>query len=104
MQLFYLAAFLTGLLLGVYAMIRGVERIGTGNRSPELDAMGRPIGVPRMALSAPTLSGLSGSRSLRRRRERRATENRSSLARPGSEREPVWVVELMILSLTHYPC
>ena len=54
MQLFYLSAFLTGLLLGVYAMIRGVERIGTGSRSPELDAMGRPIGVPRMALSAPT--------------------------------------------------
>jgi membrane protein implicated in regulation of membrane protease activity len=59
MQLFYLAAFLTGLLLGVYAMIRGVERIGTGNRSPELDAMGRPIGVPRMALSAPTVGAFA---------------------------------------------
>ncbi len=59
MQLFYLAAFLTGLLLGVYAMIRGVERIGTGRRSPELDAMGRPIGVPRIALSAPTLGAFA---------------------------------------------
>jgi len=53
MQLFYLAAFLTGLVLGVYAMIRGVERIGSG-RSPELDALGRPIGSARMALTAPT--------------------------------------------------
>ena len=40
-------------------MIRGVERIGTGNRSPELDAMGRPIGVPRMALSAPTVGAFA---------------------------------------------
>jgi len=48
MQLFYLAAFLTGLLLGVYAMIRGVERIGTGNRSPELDAFcgAHPLRTP----------------------------------------------------------
>ncbi len=53
MQLFYLAAFLTGLVLGVYAMIRGVERIGSG-RSPELDALGRPIGSARMVLTAPT--------------------------------------------------
>jgi membrane protein implicated in regulation of membrane protease activity len=54
MQLLYLATFLTGLLLGVYAMIRGVERIGTAGRSPELDALGRPTGTSRMALSAPT--------------------------------------------------
>ena len=58
MQLFYLAAFLTGLLLGVYAMIRGVERIGSG-RSPELDALGRPIGAPRMALTAPTVGAFA---------------------------------------------
>ena len=54
MQLFYLAAFLIGLLLGVYAMIRGVERFGGHGRSPELDAMGRPVGVSRMVLTAPT--------------------------------------------------
>src|SRR4029453_12356693 len=54
MQFFYLAAFLAGLLLGVYAMIRGVERIGSG-RSPELDALGRPVGTSRMALTAPTV-------------------------------------------------
>lgn len=59
MQLFYLTAFLTGLLLGVYAMIRGVERIGTGRTSPELDAMGRPIGASRIALSAPTLGAFA---------------------------------------------
>ena len=58
MQLFYLAAFLMGLVLGVYAMIRGVERIGSG-RSLELDAMGRPIGVARMALTAPTIGAFA---------------------------------------------
>jgi hypothetical protein len=58
MQLFYLAAFLIGLVLGVYAMIRGVERIGSG-RSPELDALGRPVGAVRMALTAPTVSAFS---------------------------------------------
>jgi len=58
MQLFYLAAFLIGLLLGVYAMIRGVERIGSGH-SPELDALGRPIGAARMALTAPTVGAFA---------------------------------------------
>lgn len=58
MQLFYLAAFLTGLVLGVYAMIRGVERIGSGP-SLELDALGRPIGQPRIALSAPVLGAFA---------------------------------------------
>ena len=55
MQLFYLAAFLIGLVLGVYAMIRGVERIGSG-QAPELDALGRPVGSARMALAAPVAS------------------------------------------------
>lgn len=54
MHLLYLATFLTGLLLGVYAMIRGVERIGTAGHAPELDALGRPVGTARMALTAPT--------------------------------------------------
>ena len=58
MQLFFLGAFLAGLVLGVYAMIRGVERIGS-TRSPELDAMGRPIGAARMALTAPTVSAFA---------------------------------------------
>ena len=58
MQLLYLAAFLTGLVLGVYFMIRGVERIGSG-RSLELDALGRPIGSARMALSAPIFSAFA---------------------------------------------
>jgi hypothetical protein len=58
MQLFFLAAFLLGLVLGVYAMISGVERIGSG-RSPELDALGRPIGVPRMALTAPIVGAFA---------------------------------------------
>jgi len=66
MQHFYLAAFLAGLVLGVYAMIRGVERVGTPNESPALDALGRPLGVPRMAFTAPsvgafaTVFGVSG--------------------------------------------
>jgi membrane protein implicated in regulation of membrane protease activity len=54
MQLAYLFAFLIGLVLGVYAMIRGVERIGTRGRSAELDSLGRPIGTPRLAFTAPT--------------------------------------------------
>lgn len=58
MQFTYLAAFLTGLVLGVYAMIRGVERIGSG-RSPELDALGRPVGSARMALTAPTVGAFA---------------------------------------------
>src|SRR5690242_21333953 len=58
MQFIYLAAFLTGLVLGVYAMIRGVERIGSG-RSPELDALGRPVGSARMALMAPTVGAFA---------------------------------------------
>ncbi|HEX6053143.1 MAG TPA: hypothetical protein VFZ21_27940 [Gemmatimonadaceae bacterium] len=59
MQFVYLLAFLTGLVLGVYAMIRGVERIGTRGRSPELDAMGRPIGTPRLVFTAPTTSAFA---------------------------------------------
>lgn len=59
MQLFYLATFLTGLLLGVYVMIRGVERVGTRGRSLELDAMGRPVGTARMALTAPTVGAFA---------------------------------------------
>src|SRR5690242_13341541 len=58
MQFIYLAAFLTGLVLGVYAMIRGVERIGSG-RSPELDALGRPVGSARMPLTAPTVGAFA---------------------------------------------
>jgi membrane protein implicated in regulation of membrane protease activity len=66
MQFVYLTTFLIGLLLGVYAMIRGVERIGSSGRAPELDALGRPIGTARMALTAPsagsfaTVFGISG--------------------------------------------
>jgi hypothetical protein len=59
MQLFYLATFLTGLLLGVYVMIRGVERVGTRGRALELDAMGRPLGAARMALTAPTIGAFA---------------------------------------------
>lgn len=66
MQFLYLAAFIAGLLLIVYAMIRGVERVGRTGLAPELDAFGRPTGTPRMALSAPaagafaTVFGVTG--------------------------------------------
>ena len=59
MQLFYLATFLSGLLLGVYVMIRGVERVGARGRSLELDALGRPLGTSRMALTAPTVGAFA---------------------------------------------
>ena len=48
------------------------------------------------ALSAPTLSGLSGSRSARRRRESRTTERRSSLASPLSVREAASTVGMSL--------
>ena len=54
MQLLYLTTLLAGLAIGVYVMIRGVERIGPRGRSPELDALGRTVGASRMALTAPT--------------------------------------------------
>ena len=59
MQLFYLATFLTGLLLGVYVMIRGVERVGIRGRAAELDQLGRPLGTARMALTAPTIGAFA---------------------------------------------
>lgn len=59
MQLVYLFAFLAGLVLAVYAMIRGVERIGTRGRTPELDSMGRPVGTPRLVLTAPTVGAFA---------------------------------------------
>lgn len=59
MQLFYLAVFLAGSVLGVYTMIRGVERIGTAGRSPELDALGRPVGTPRMVFTAPSIGAFA---------------------------------------------
>ena len=59
MQLFYLGTFLAGLLLGVYVMIRGVERVGTRGRSLELDGLGRPVGTARMALTAPTVGAFA---------------------------------------------
>ena len=58
MQLFYLAVFLIGLVLGVYAMIRGVERVGSGP-GPELDAMGRPLGASHVSLAAPRLGAFA---------------------------------------------
>lgn len=59
MQLVYLAAFAAGLALGVYVMIRGVERIGPRGRSPELDALGRTVGTARMALTGPTIGAFA---------------------------------------------
>ena len=54
MQLFYLTIFLIGLMLVVYAMIRGVERVGSG-QALEFDGLGRLIGAPRVSLAAPRL-------------------------------------------------
>ncbi|GAB3994293.1 hypothetical protein GCM10028771_20720 [Nocardioides marmoraquaticus] len=45
---------------------------------------------------------MSGSRSLRSRRENRITDNRSSDANPVSVRATCWTVGLTMLSLTHY--
>jgi hypothetical protein len=58
MQFLYLAVFLIGLMLGVYAMIRGVERVGSA-QGPELDALGRPIAAPRVSLAVPRLAAFA---------------------------------------------
>ena len=58
MQLLYLAAFLLGLVLEVYAMIRGVERTSSG-RGPEVDELGRPLVAARMAFTAPTVGAFA---------------------------------------------
>ena len=59
MQLVYLAAFAAGLAIGVYVMIRGVERISRRGDSPELDSLGRTVGTARMALTAPIVSAFA---------------------------------------------
>ena len=59
MQFLYLTTFLAGLAIGVYVMIRGVERIGSHGRSPELDGLGRTVGAARMALTAPIVGVLA---------------------------------------------
>lgn len=59
MQLVFLGAFLLGLVLGVYAMIRGVERIKPPAGAAALDALGRPVGAARMALAAPVISAFA---------------------------------------------
>lgn len=59
MQLVYLAAFAAGLTIGVYVMIRGVERISRRGDSPELDSLGRTVGTARMALTAPIVSAFA---------------------------------------------
>ena len=61
MQLVYLAAFAAGLAIGVYVMIRGVERIAPVANSPELDSLGRTVGTARMALSAPMVGAFVGA-------------------------------------------
>ena len=61
MQLVYLAAFAAGLAIGVYVMIRGVERIARQADSPELDSLGRTVGTARMALTAPIVGAFAGA-------------------------------------------
>ena len=58
MQRFYLAAFLIGLVLAVYSMIRGVERVGSAP-GRELDALGRPIAAAHVSLAAPWVAAFA---------------------------------------------
>src|SRR2546423_533311 len=52
MQFFFAFAFLGGLLLGVQAMLHGVER--PPRVGPEVDAFGRALQAARTSLKAPT--------------------------------------------------
>lgn len=51
MTALFLAAFVLGLLLGVYAMMHGVER--PPRSGPEIDAFGRAVQAARTSLRAP---------------------------------------------------
>lgn len=55
MSAFFLAAFIVGLALGVYAMLRGVERPPRGTSVESVDHLGRAIAEARTSLKAPTL-------------------------------------------------
>jgi membrane protein implicated in regulation of membrane protease activity len=55
MSAFFLASFVAGLALGVYAMLRGVERPPRGVRGEPVDQFGRAIAEARRSLKAPTL-------------------------------------------------
>lgn len=59
MHLVFLSAFLLGLVLGVYVMIRGVERIKPPAGTAPVDALGRPVGVARMAFATPTIGAFA---------------------------------------------
>lgn len=53
MHLIYLTAFLMGLLIGVYAMWNGVERL-PHRAGPDVDAFGRALATAHTSLRAPT--------------------------------------------------
>ncbi len=55
MPAFFLASFIAGLALGVYAMLRGIERPPHGLRTESVDHFGRAIAEARRSLKAPTL-------------------------------------------------
>src|SRR5687767_7601499 len=58
MHLAFLAAFLLGLLLGVFSMLHGVER---GARSSSVDGYGRPTGTVRRSFTPPTVAAFATS-------------------------------------------
>jgi membrane protein implicated in regulation of membrane protease activity len=59
MSAVFLAAFIAGLLLGVYAMIRGVERPARGTSEIPLDAFGRALDEARTSLRAPVAASFA---------------------------------------------
>ncbi len=55
MSLFFVAAFFLGLVLGVRAMLVGVERPSVPEGMPAVDALGRAVASARTSLKVPTV-------------------------------------------------
>jgi membrane protein implicated in regulation of membrane protease activity len=61
MSAVFLAAFIAGILVGVYVMIRGVERPARGTSEIPIDAFGRALAEARTSLRAPVAASFAAA-------------------------------------------
>lgn len=61
MKSVFLGAFVAGLMLNVYFMIRGVERWRRSDVAARLDAFGRELGFGRVSLKTPVLASFAST-------------------------------------------
>jgi membrane protein implicated in regulation of membrane protease activity len=61
MQTVFLVAFIAGLVLNVYFMIRGAERWRASDVAARLDAFGRELGFGRISLGTPVIAALASA-------------------------------------------